>query len=225
MIFHSSKKADLQWAWLGQVGYDEACQLQQELQQEIRRGQSPETLLFLEHPSVFTLGRSAREEDILIDSETLNREGVWVRRSDRGGKVTYHGPGQLVGYLLVDLKRRRWSVPHFVGQVTATLQQWCRCQGVETECRSDRPGLWQGPAKLASVGFHVSRGFSRHGFAINLNTDLKFFEWIVPCGLSTPVQSLQAITQKRFDLAECASGLASQFSSVLSVEASAPSSS
>ena len=203
-------KQDLAWEWLGRMDYQDAERLQGQCERARRSGEQPDTLLLLEHPHVYTLGRSASENDILVDPALLREEDVQTYRCDRGGKVTYHGPGQLVGYLIMNLQERRLSVPRFVWLVEEAIRCWLEGQGLTAERRSGWPGLWCEGAKVASLGFHISRHISRHGFALNLNPDLKFFEWIVPCGARIPVTSLEKLLGKRLDLSRVADALARQ---------------
>lgn len=155
-------------------------------------------------------------EDILVDKATLRRARIPVIHSDRGGRVTYHGPGQLVGYLVMNLRTRHLSIPQFVRQVEEGLRLWCLKEGVASSRRNGLPGLWYRGSKLASVGFHISRGISRHGFAVNLACDLRFFEWIIPCGERAVVTSLKKITGKDFSLMESARDITCQLDSVFS---------
>ncbi len=195
--------------WLGSVEYDEAWRLQDRLAQEISAGQRPPTLLLLEHPHVYTLGRRGHDENLLWDEAQRAEHGVALRRVDRGGDVTYHGPGQLVGYPLLPLAPKGWSgerLPQadYVGYVRnlekalifalarlglvagqregltgvwVAADVWARCP------RCD-PALKPQPAKIASIGVKVDvHGITRHGFALNVETDPVYWEGIVPCGL------------------------------------------
>lgn len=200
--------------WLGQVDYDTAWQLQDRMAEEIAAGNRPPTLLLLEHPHVFTLGRRAHEENVLWDAGQRAGAGVTLRYVDRGGDVTYHGPGQLVGYPLIPLAPKGWSaagmenahIPQadYVGYVrnlekalifalaqlgVAAGQRegltgvWVAAD-VWTRCIRCDPALKPEPAKIASIGVKVDvHGVSRHGFALNVATDPRYWEGIVPCGL------------------------------------------
>jgi len=164
------------------LGYADALALQHRVHASVAAGEMPSTLLLLEHPHVYTLGRRGSDADILIGPEMLTALGVEVAHVDRGGEVTYHGPGQLVGYPIVNL--REWGggplryVRALESMITATLAELGIVAGSE-----ERPtGVWIGKAKVAAIGVRVSRGVTTHGFALNVDPDLSYFDHIVPCG-------------------------------------------
>ncbi len=168
--------------WLGRVPYRPAFELQQIVAQLRAEGKLPDTLLLLEHEHVYTLGRRAPEEEILLDAEALARDGIAVEHTDRGGRVTYHGPGQLVGYPIISLG----ATADLVGYVRALERAMIAVAadaGVEAGTIEGLTGIWAGERKLGAIGIHVSRGITTHGFAINVNTDLAMFNGIVPCGI------------------------------------------
>ncbi|MCA1954499.1 MAG: lipoyl(octanoyl) transferase LipB [Anaerolinea sp.] len=178
--------------WLGTVGYDEAWQLQARWAAEIAAEQRADTLLLLEHPHVYTLGRRGQAEHVLWSSEELAARGVILRWVDRGGDVTYHGPGQLVGYPLLRLASAGWQqgrLPQadFVGYVRRlerVLIGALERLGVHAEARPGLTGVWVGADKIASIGVKVdANGITRHGFALNVNPDGHYWAGIVPCGL------------------------------------------
>jgi lipoate-protein ligase B len=175
---------------MGCVPYPESEKLQKRIEQQRFVGEVPDTLLLVEHPHMYTRGRSATHDDILIDSEELRKRSLEVFQCDRGGRVTYHGPGQLVGYLIMNLRERRLSVPRFVWHVEEGIRRCLLNWGIASGRQRGRPGLWYQGRKLVSVGFHISRGVSRHGFSINISSDLRYFDWIIPCGYHAPVSSL-----------------------------------
>lgn len=212
--YHTLEKSGVRWSWLGRIAYPESESLQKQLEQERRRQTIPDTLILLEHPHVYTLGRSATERDILIPETQRRKAKIEVFRTDRGGQVTYHGPGQLVGYLIANLYERHLSVPQFVWSVEEGMRRWMASQGVPAKRRDRLPGLWVGNKKLASIGFHISRGISRHGFSINLQSKLNYFEGIIPCGLPTAATSMSQEISSRFDIKEVASQVAIQFDEV-----------
>ena len=167
--------------WLGRVPYRPAFELQQIVAQLRAEEKLPDTVLLLEHDHVYTLGRRAPEEEILLDAEALAERGVAVERTDRGGRVTYHGPGQLVGYPIVKLQ-----TADLVGYVRALERAMIAVAGdfgIEAGTVEGLTGLWAGDRKLGAIGIHVSRGITTHGFALNVNTDLAMFNGIVPCGI------------------------------------------
>ena len=151
----------------------------------VKRGAGPERLLLLEHPHVYTVGRNGSGADVLLDREALAARGVEVAECDRGGRVTYHGPGQLVGYPVINLSPDRRDVRRYVRDLQATIVDTLAGYGIAGEARDgqDFVGVWVGPAKIASIGVHLSRWVTTHGFALNVTTDLSFFAGIVPCGL------------------------------------------
>ena len=168
--------------WLGRVPYRPAFELQQIVASLRAEGKLPDTLLLLEHEHVYTLGRRAPEEEILLDTESLAARGIAVERTDRGGRVTYHGPGQLVGYPIVSLG----GTGDLVGYVRALERAMIAVAadaGVEATTIDGLTGIWADGGKLGAIGVHVARTITTHGFAINVNTDLAMFNGIVPCGI------------------------------------------
>ena len=163
---------------LGTVGYAEAAELQRRLVERRRAGEISDTLLLLEHPHVFTLGRTARREHLLA----LPPE-VELHTSNRGGDITYHGPGQLVGYPILDLGAIRkdvvWYVRSLEGALIAALAEF----GFAAGRRTGFTGVWVGERKIAAIGVHISRWVTSHGFALNVDPDLRYFQFIVPCGI------------------------------------------
>ena len=168
---------------LGLVDYDRAWELQKALAARRADGAIPDLLLLLQHPHVFTLGRRGQDADILLSPEELVRLGVTVHHVDRGGLATYHGPGQLVGYPIVDLRAWGGGPVRYVRTLEDALIKAAIQLGVPTERREGLTGVWAGKRKLAAIGVRVSRGVTTHGFALNVSTDLSFFKHIVPCGM------------------------------------------
>jgi len=191
--------------YLGRVDYSTALGLQQTLVQLVKDGRVGHTLLLLEHPAVITLGRNASERNIVASREFLEKQGVELFETDRGGDVTFHGPGQLVGYPIFDLRgfEPRIGAVDFVRRIEEALIRTCGDLGVVTLRIPGLTGVWtpadpsggptgaQPPAKIAAIGVHISRSVTSHGFALNVSTDLESFKMIVPCGLADkPVTSL-----------------------------------
>ena len=168
---------------LGTVGYEEALSLQKEIRAARQRDELPDVLLTLQHPPVYTRGRRAAAAELPMGETWYRMQGIEVAQSDRGGKVTYHGPGQLVGYPIVATEDVVDHVRTLERIVMAALAEL----GVEGRARTDEgpdfTGVWVGERKIASIGVHVQRGVTTHGFAVNVNGDLQPFAWIVPCGL------------------------------------------
>jgi lipoyl(octanoyl) transferase len=167
--------------WLGRVSYRPAFELQQIVAQLRAEEKLADTLLLLEHDHVYTLGRRAPEEEILLDREALAERGIAVERTDRGGRVTYHGPGQLVGYPIVRLATA--DLVGYVRSLERAMVEVCGDFGVDAGAVDGLTGIWCGDRKIGAIGIHVSRGVTTHGFALNVNTDLTMFNGIVPCGI------------------------------------------
>jgi lipoyl(octanoyl) transferase len=172
------------WKWLGRVSFAETVGRQERLRAAILAGAAPETLLLLEHDPVITLGRSALPANLLVGEEDLRRRGIGVHRASRGGDVTYHGPGQLVGYPVVRLRR---GVRAHVEGMAAALTEVLAEHGIAATYRPGTPGLWvragATEAKICAFGINVHRRVTIHGFALNVDPDLEAFSLIVPCGL------------------------------------------
>jgi lipoate-protein ligase B len=166
----------------GLVQYQEAWDLQRRLVEACReRGE--QHLLLLEHPPTYTLGARGKLENVLVDEASLGRLGASVQRIDRGGDVTFHGPGQLVGYPILNLANWGQGPLWYVRALEAVLITALASFGIEGQRRPGRPGVWVDDAKIASIGVRVSRGITSHGFALNVDPDLSYFTHIVPCGL------------------------------------------
>jgi lipoyl(octanoyl) transferase len=171
-------------ARLGVVPYSEAFQLQKSLERSRWAGELPDLLLLLEHPPVYTRGRRTTADELPMGEQWYRSQGIEVVDSDRGGRVTYHGPGQLVGYPIVSLRPYRDDVHDYVHRMESVIVRSLAAAGVEASPLEGLTGVWT-PArrKIASIGVHVNRGVTTHGFAINVNNDLQPFEWVVPCGI------------------------------------------
>jgi lipoyl(octanoyl) transferase len=168
---------------LGTVDYAEGLRLQAQRIAQRKAAEIPDTLLLLEHPHVYTLGRNARRENLLISEERLAALGAQLFETNRGGDITYHGPGQLVGYPIFDLTKHRRDIAWFMRSLEEVFIRVAREFGIEAGRLAGAPGVWVGNDKLVAMGVHISRWVTSHGFAFNVNTDLGYFEWIVPCGL------------------------------------------
>jgi lipoyl(octanoyl) transferase len=215
----------LEWSFLGSVPYAEGVRLQEGVRDALRRGEGPERLLLLEHPPVYTLGRNAGDAEILADREWLAARGIAVHESNRGGQATYHGPGQLVGYPILDLSPDRRDVRRYVGDLCAVLVRTLGELGVAAVARpSPHVGVWVGEEKIASLGVHLSRWVTTHGFALNVSTDVDAFAGLVPCGLpGVGVTSISRLTGVAWPLPEVARRLVTHFADVFARDAvSAP---
>jgi len=169
--------------YLGIVPYEVALKLQQGLMQARAEDKIGDVLLLLQHPSVFTIGRFRGGEDIIVPPETLAREGITVFHTNRGGGITYHSPGQLVGYPIVNLKEDGLDVREYIQKLEAAVIKLLLALGIQGHRRAGYPGVWASEKKVCSIGIHVSHYITTHGFALNVTNDLQYFKYIRPCGL------------------------------------------
>ncbi len=168
----------------GSVPYDEALVAQRWLAGARQEGEVPDVLLLLEHPPVYTRGRRSSDEELPMQREWYEMQGIEVRDTDRGGRVTYHGPGQLVAYPIVSLRPYDDDVHEYVRRLERVAIGALAEHGVAARAIEGLTGVWtEGERKIGSIGVHVSRGVTTHGLAVNVNNDLQPFEWIVPCGI------------------------------------------
>jgi lipoyl(octanoyl) transferase len=230
---------------LGVVGYADGLRLQQKLVDLRKAGEIGDVLLLLEHSPVITLGRNAKAANVIASPDALVARGVEVFECDRGGDVTFHGPGQLVGYPIFDLgahellpldgdlrsrnfadksvratrqTRKTLGVVDYVRRLEEVLIRTCGEFGIPTQRVAGLTGAWtesELPAKIAAIGVHISRSVTSHGFALNVNTDLNFFNLIVPCGITAkPVTSMQKELGRELDMHEVANNVSRNFGSV-----------
>jgi lipoate-protein ligase B len=175
---------ECRFCWLGEIEYRRAWDLQKGLAAEVAAGTFPETLLLLEHPPTYTLGRRTRESNLLVSRSALIARGMAVYDIDRGGDVTFHGPGQLVGYPVLDLARRKLGAGNYLRALEETLIRSLGAYGVQAARNHGYTGVWVGGEKIAAIGVKIDvKGVTQHGFAVNLATDLTYFSHIVPCGI------------------------------------------
>ncbi len=198
------------WRFAGTVAYPDALALQKDLVRGRIRGEIPDTLLLVEHPHVITLGKTARREHL-----RATRPGVGVIETDRGGDVTYHGPGQVVGYPILDLQGLRCDVKWYLDRLEEVMIRAVAAFGV---CAGRAPGMtgaWVGGAKIGAIGVRVEKWVTSHGFALNAATDLSYFDLIVPCGLEgRPVTSIEKETGRAVDLGEVRRAVVQAFGGV-----------
>lgn len=168
---------------LGLIDYKKAWDLQHELWLKRVEERLPDLLLILEHPHVITLGRRGNRSSILVSPEVLKEMGIPLFQVERGGEVTYHGPGQLVGYPILNLKDYGYRVTQYIYEIEEVLIRALRDFGIEGSRDIRNRGVWVRDKKIASIGIAIQRWVSFHGFSLNYRTDLKYFEWIYPCGL------------------------------------------
>jgi lipoyl(octanoyl) transferase len=183
---------------LGLIDYAEAWELQKALEAQRKLGEIGDQLLLLEHPHVLTLGRNGRLENVLVSRDRLEQLGVQYFENNRGGDITYHGPGQIVGYPIIDLREWKRDVVAYLRSVEEVIIRVLARYGVEGNRDAGATGVWTKRAdgqmaKVCAIGVHISRWVTTHGFALNWTTDLRYFEMIVPCGLTRPVTSLEQL--------------------------------
>ena len=192
-----------QVAHLGTMDYLRAWQLQLEVADQVRQGEAPNTLLLLDHPPVYTVGRLSKPEHLLSDQTELEARGIAVVETDRGGQITFHGPGQLVAYPVIDL--RGWGGPlRYVRTLEQVIIETLKDLEIDAHLIEGLTGVWvnhaQTEAKIAAIGVKISRGVAFHGLAINVNSDLSYYENIVPCGIEDkPVTSMAKVLGQTLD--------------------------
>jgi lipoate-protein ligase B len=176
-------------SYLGVVRYDLALRLQQALLSARAEGLIPDVVLLLQHPPALTVGRFRGEADIIVPREMLAREGIDVFHTNRGGGVTYHCPGQLIGYPVLNLKEKGLGVRWYIWSLEEVIIRLLHNIGIQGHRVADHRGVWVGDKKICSIGVNVSRGISTHGFALNVSNDLRYFQYIRPCGLAGEVMT------------------------------------
>lgn len=181
----------LSWCWLGRVDWDDGVARQREALAAVQAGE-PGRLLLLEHDPTITLGRRADTRELRVGEAELANRGITLRQAERGGLATYHGPGQIVGYLVVKVRSVATGLPELVDRIEGALIAIGREMGVHGRRDTRGRGMWIGPAKAGFIGLAVSRGVTWHGFSLNVEPDLATFNLIRPCGLDTPVTSIVA---------------------------------
>jgi lipoyl(octanoyl) transferase len=210
---------------LGIVPYAEALELQRQLVERRKAGEIADQLLLLQHPPVITLGVKARNDrsHVLASADSLSMRGVEIFESGRGGDVTFHGPGQIVGYPILDLRPDRCDVHRYVRDLEEVLIRTLSRFGVDADRARGLTGVWVGTNKVAAIGVRIARWITSHGFALNVNTDLSHFDLIVPCGIhDRGVTSLQRILDRTVELDTVQSAIVSAFSDVFRVRALDP---
>ena len=169
---------------LGMIDYNHAWKLQSDLvAAKVNRSNSQDIILFLEHPAVFTLGRRGGRDHLLVSESFLKQSGIPIVQVERGGYITFHGPGQLVVYFIYNLETRRFGVTDFVKALEEIMLRTVRTWGLTAQRNKKNPGIWMGNSKMGSIGIALRKGISFHGLALNVNVDLTPFSWIQPCGL------------------------------------------
>ena len=180
------------FAKLGEIDYLEAWEIQKAIARRRGEGSLPDSLILLEHPHTYTLGRRGKLSDVLVGGAALRQMGVQVCHVDRGGEVTYHGPGQIVAYPIVDVRPLGGAVT-YVRTLETVLINTLKDFGLEAHREGSLTGVWVGHEKIAAIGVKISRGITTHGFALNVNPNLSYFQHIVPCG----IESMAATSMER----------------------------
>ena len=204
---------------LGRRDYLAVLGIQQKLVEKRKGGDIPDVLVFVEHPPTFTLGRSGRDEHLLLDEGELAELGASFVATDRGGDITFHGPGQIVGYPIVDLKAWQPDVHHYLRGLEEVLMRALADFGVRTSREEGFTGVWHSSGKVAAIGIRVSHWVSSHGFALNVSTDLEYFKQIIPCGIvGRKASSMEAILKKTVAVTDVRKKLARHFGAVFGRE-------
>jgi lipoyl(octanoyl) transferase len=199
---------------LGSVSYDQAVLLQESYVNKVAAGKEAEKFILLEHPPVITLGRGFHAENLLYSPEWLRNQGVAVQESGRGGDVTYHGPGQVVGYPILNLQSKP-DLHLYLRNLEELMIRCVRDFGVTAERKKGLTGIWVADEKIGAIGVRVSRWVTSHGFALNVNNDLKYFDYIVPCGIKQHgVTSLQKLLGQQVPLPEVHDSLIRHFKAI-----------
>jgi len=204
---------------LGLIDYDKALELQEKLLNSRKSGAISDVLLLLQHPSVFTIGRSGSAKDITVSEEILDKENIPIFRTSRGGEVTYHGPGQLVGYPILHLKEDGLTLHQYVWNLEDVIIRTLTDFGIDGQRVSGRRGVWVGDEKICSLGLRISREVSMHGFSLNVNTNLKYFTYIVPCGITdVSITSVSKLLGRQVTIEEVKEKLLQHFSQVFELK-------
>jgi lipoyl(octanoyl) transferase len=206
-------------SWLGSVPYRQAWDLQRSLVEQVRAGAAEDTLLLLEHPHVYTMGRKGTVDHLIWDEAERERREVDLVWSDRGGDATYHGPGQLVGYPIIDLARHGLDLLVYLRTLEDSLIGYLAELGIAGAAVPGLTGVWVNDAKVAAIGVKSNGGVVSHGFALNLTTDLEYFEGIVPCGIADKkATSVERLTARRLTTAAAAEAYSEHFARAFGVD-------
>jgi len=197
---------------LGLIDYQFAWDLQKEIFDKRIDDKTDDTFFLLEHPHTYTLGKVAHIENLLMNDSQLKELGISVYEIDRGGDITYHGPGQIVGYPIINLKNWKEDTYEYLRSLEQVIINVCKEYGLETGRKANYTGVWIGERKIAAIGVKISRWVTMHGFAFNINTDLNFFNGIIPCGIKEKeVTSLSKELGKEISIQEVKEKLVNQF--------------
>ncbi|MFQ5650434.1 MAG: lipoyl(octanoyl) transferase LipB [bacterium] len=202
-----------------QLDYQDAWNLQKRLHQDLVRGTGTDTLILTEHPHTYTIGKSGQESNLVTDEKRLNESGIQVYRIDRGGDITYHGPGQIVGYPILDLHNYYLDVHRFLRDLEEVIIRTLAEYDISAGRVEGLTGVWVAEEKIAAIGVKVSRWVTMHGFALNVSTNLTYFGHIVPCGIvDKPVTSMHKLLSRQPSFIEVRSKIAENFSQVFGID-------
>lgn len=212
LMANQSTYKNFNYCDLGLIDYQSAWDLQKEIFDKRIDDKTDDTFFLLEHPHTYTLGKVARIENLLMNDSQLKELGISVYEIDRGGDITYHGPGQIVGYPIINLKNWKEDTHEYLRSLEQVIINVCKEYGLETERKANYTGVWIGERKIAAIGVKISRWVTMHGFAFNINTDLNFFNGIIPCGIKEKeVTSLSKELGKEISIQEVKEKLVNQF--------------
>jgi len=206
---------------LGRIEYGQALAIQKETELAVQKGEQADTLLLLEHPATLTIGRRGNGAGILLPTERLQTRGIQVYETNRGGKITYHGPGQIVGYPIINLSPHREDVHRYLRDLEELLIRVVNDFGVEAFRIKGLTGVHTEQGKVAAIGVHLARWVTTHGFALNVNTDLSYFDLIVACE-GEPVTSMNRLLQRQLELRAVEDRIIKHFCEVFKLEVTDP---
>lgn len=201
--------------WLGEMAYSAAYELQRRLHQERVRNEIEDTLLLLEHPPTFTIGKSGSVDNLLVSQDILQKDGIPLHFIDRGGDITYHGPGQLVGYPILDLRGRGRDIHRYVHDVERVMLRTLQDYSIIASRDEDHPGVWVEREEIGAIGLRVHRWVTMHGFSLNVSPDMEYFSYINPCGFSDRrATSMVELLGEEVSVGEVAGKLVDHFAAV-----------
>lgn len=203
---------------LDRVDYDDALEMQSNMEARRKAGEIPDVLILLEHDPVYTLGRSTNPDNLLLDPEDLKKRGIKIREIRRGGDITFHGPGQLVGYPVIDLREHRKDVHWYLRNLEEVIIGSLKEFNLECYTIKGMTGVWCEGRKIAAIGVGISKWVTTHGFALNVNNDLDYFSGIVPCGLQgKQVTSMKTMLQKTQNMEDVKTVISNKFSNLFTI--------
>ncbi len=209
----------LAYSDLGLIGYQKAWDLQHTLFEKRRADEIDDTLLLLEHPHTYTFGKSSNKANLLFDDAELVKRNISIYDIDRGGDITYHGPGQIVGYAIIDLKNWQQDTHKYLRALEEVIIQTLSEFGIKSERNENHTGVWVNDKKICAIGIKVSRWISMHGFALNINTDMDLFNGIVPCGIEDKgVTSLKEESNRLINIELVKNSIVKRFSEIFSYD-------